>query len=610
MAQFKNSTLTYEGVGMITQSHAENDRLRFTRLAIGDWVFDDGKPVQDPADKRRLALESERLTVPVSDIEIHKESGTAIVSGHLDNKTIEPGDAFRITEIGAFACNADGVEKLYAYAWAPLARADLLPDKTTPVIGTDVRVIVAVSDVPNIVANIDITYLLTNEQLKAIVDNYSMQIGDAKAHFEQRVSDEYAKAGVETAKAEAAKEEAHDARDAAIAAQSAVESALALAEAARDDAQGSANDAAGHAAAAQAALDSMETDIETAHADMADLRDEVKAAAKSAKAAKETAREAASNAASAATSANKAKEDLLAQAEGVKADIADAKASLQTETANALDKYNKLKGDYDAVQARLASQDNAKIAIGKLTLAAADWQPLDTPEDGFAFFLDKKFSGAAGGQFPYIEVAADSRDAAAAAGQFAAETSKNSLRFLAAEQPTADINVTAVLLGTHALKAVTPPTQDGTLTYTGEEQSPVWTAYNASEITISGETSGTDAKRYVAVFTLADNCKWSDNTFADKREPWHIGKAENSVAPDKAAVSVVVGASDTVEVTRSGSGAIGATSADEAIATATASGTTVTITGVAAGTTTVTLGVRETKNYNAATTDIAVTVTA
>lgn len=171
MAQFKNSTLTVAGVAMITQSHALDDFLRFTRLAIGDGQVD------LTADrKHRTALDNRRLDVPVAEVQTAPEKGVAIVCGHIDNKLVGEGDGFRITEIGAYAQNADGVERLYAYACVDESAADYLPDRTTPVAGTDVKVFVCVSDAANITANIDISYLLNGQQMAELSSLLTVEV--------------------------------------------------------------------------------------------------------------------------------------------------------------------------------------------------------------------------------------------------------------------------------------------------------------------------------------------------------------------------------------------------------------------------------------------------
>ena len=69
------------------------------------------------------------------------------------------------------------------------------------------------------------------------------------------------------------------------------------------------------------------------------------------------------------------------------------------------------------------------------------------------------------------------------------------------------------------------PVQSGTLTYTGEAQSPTWTNYDTNTLTISGDTSKTNAGTYQATFTPKAGCVWWDGTATGKQASWTIGRA-------------------------------------------------------------------------------------
>ena len=69
------------------------------------------------------------------------------------------------------------------------------------------------------------------------------------------------------------------------------------------------------------------------------------------------------------------------------------------------------------------------------------------------------------------------------------------------------------------------PTQSGTLTYTGQAQSPSWTNYDANTLTISGDTSKVNAGTYQATFTPKAGCTWWDGTATGKQASWSIGRA-------------------------------------------------------------------------------------
>ena len=76
-----------------------------------------------------------------------------------------------------------------------------------------------------------------------------------------------------------------------------------------------------------------------------------------------------------------------------------------------------------------------------------------------------------------------------------------------------------------AVVVASVPTQSGTLTYTGEAQSPTWTNYDTNTLTISGDTSKTNAGTYQATFTPKSGCVWWDGTATGKQASWSIGRA-------------------------------------------------------------------------------------
>lgn len=154
------------------------------------------------------------------------------------------------------------------------------------------------------------------------------------------------------------------------------------------------------------------------------------------------------------------------------------------------------------------------------------------------------------------------------------------------------------------------PSQSGSLTYSGSAQSPSWSNYSTTQLTLGGTTSGTNAGSYNATFTPKSDYRWSDGTTTAKTVAWTIGKATGSLTLSKTSVTLDMSAkSTTATVTRSGDGAITATSSNTSIATVSVSGTTLTITGVANGSATITVKVAAGTNHTApANKTISVTV--
>lgn len=91
---------------------------------------------------------------------------------------------------------------------------------------------------------------------------------------------------------------------------------------------------------------------------------------------------------------------------------------------------------------------------------------------------------------------------------------------------------------------------------------------------------------------------------------WPEPKLPANLSFDKTELTLAVGATDTITVTRDGDGAVDAWSDDDSVMTAAISGATVTVTGVAVGNATVRASVDETDTHLDDTTIIAVTVTA
>ena len=144
------------------------------------------------------------------------------------------------------------------------------------------------------------------------------------------------------------------------------------------------------------------------------------------------------------------------------------------------------------------------------------------------------------------------------------------------------------------------PEQSGSLTYTGSVQAPTWTGHDSSKLTISGDTTGTNAGSYNASFTPTSNYQWSDGGTSAKTAPWSIGKAAGSLTLDKTSMALTSSATfGTITVNRAGDGAISAQSSNSNVATVSVSGNTVLVTGVADGSVTITIKVAAGSNHTA-----------
>lgn len=159
-------------------------------------------------------------------------------------------------------------------------------------------------------------------------------------------------------------------------------------------------------------------------------------------------------------------------------------------------------------------------------------------------------------------------------------------------------STTAVTVNKKTISAV--PSQSGALTYNGSSQSPTWSGYSATQMTIGGTTSGTNAGSYTATFTPKANYRWPNGTTTTKNVTWTIGKASGSLSISPTTLTLdssTTGAS--IAVTKAGDGVISAVSSAPGIATASVSGSTVTVTGKASGRATITVSVAEGTNHTA-----------
>ena len=184
------------------------------------------------------------------------------------------------------------------------------------------------------------------------------------------------------------------------------------------------------------------------------------------------------------------------------------------------------------------------------------------------------------------------------------------------------------------------PSQNGTLTYNGQAQSPSWNAYNPDALTLGGVTTGTNAGTYTATFTPKGRYKWADGTQTTKEVTWTInaatmtiptqsnsltytGSAQSptwnnydsgkmtlggttsgtnagSLSLNKTSIKLTAAkTTDTITVTRAGDGKITATSSAPTVASVSVSGSVVTVTAKAKGSATITVSVGAGTNHTA-----------
>ena len=182
-----------------------------------------------------------------------------------------------------------------------------------------------------------------------------------------------------------------------------------------------------------------------------------------------------------------------------------------------------------------------------------------------------------------------------------------------AGKATVTISGKANLTGTASVqfdiiqKSVNIPSQNGTLTYNGDTQSPVWDNYNDEIMTIGGTTSATNAGTYEATFTLDANHKWSDESIEVKSITWIIGKADGYITVQSSSQEPEYPNVAENTITSNHGGDITVVSSDETIATVSRDGDNITVTPKKTGTITITVTCAENTNYFSATTTYSVT---
>lgn len=145
------------------------------------------------------------------------------------------------------------------------------------------------------------------------------------------------------------------------------------------------------------------------------------------------------------------------------------------------------------------------------------------------------------------------------------------------------------------------PSQSGSLTYNGNAQTPSWSNYDSTKMTLS-VTAQTNAGTYSASFTPKEDYCWSDGTITAKNVNWTINKAAGSLSINPTTLTLNSDAkSGSITVTRSGDGAITAQSSDTSVATVSVSGNKVNVSSVndKTGTATITIKVAAGTNYTA-----------
>ena len=145
--------------------------------------------------------------------------------------------------------------------------------------------------------------------------------------------------------------------------------------------------------------------------------------------------------------------------------------------------------------------------------------------------------GVSGADLARIEKKVDSAVTSASAASTAATAAQT-----AAEQAQKSADAALKAVEGFAFTISTIPSQNGTLTYNGSEQSPTWNSFNPDALELGGVTKGTDAGSYIATFTPKEGYKWSDETTDAKEVTWTINRATIATPPSQSNTLTYTGA--------------------------------------------------------------------
>ena len=147
----------------------------------------------------------------------------------------------------------------------------------------------------------------------------------------------------------------------------------------------------------------------------------------------------------------------------------------------------------------------------------------------------------------------------------------------------------------------TVPDTNSSFTYDGTTKTPLWQNYDPQQLSISGNTAGTNAGTYKVYFTPKSDFEWWAGTSTPKEVIWSISKAAGSLSLSATSGTITgkYGSPTPFTVAREGDGRISVFSHNSDIATVTLSGTTVTVTAHDYGSATITVSVEEGTNYTA-----------
>ena len=133
----------------------------------------------------------------------------------------------------------------------------------------------------------------------------------------------------------------------------------------------------------------------------------------------------------------------------------------------------------------------------------------------------------ANGAADSLAAAQEAATAAETAAQQAKAKAEQAATAAQNAQTAADSALQAVTKLTNSINAI--PSQNGSLTYTGSQQSPAWNSFDSEKLTIGGQTFGTEVGTYTATFTPKEGFNWSDGSTEPVSVNWTISRASVAI---------------------------------------------------------------------------------
>lgn len=178
MADFNGTILTNAGRDILTKALA-GAKLTFSRIGIGDGVWDDGANPE-----QMVALKDEKKSLPIQELSVVGD-GTTRLRFVLTNSGLTEG--FFVREIGIFALDPDTQEeKLYAVAYAE--NPDFIPSDGVTKVESVVDIYTVVSTAQSVTAVIsDTVVLATKDDIKQHNESTSSH-SDIRAKIDTHIS--------------------------------------------------------------------------------------------------------------------------------------------------------------------------------------------------------------------------------------------------------------------------------------------------------------------------------------------------------------------------------------------------------------------------------------